>query len=294
MYKDISCDHNLTHFENLEIQSTIPFVSVITVCKNAEKVIGKTLQSLLMQNYSNYELLIQDGASTDNTLEVVECFEKQFKKRGNTVLLSSEPDAGIYNAMNKAVRKASGKYVIFMNAGDEFAHDSVMKNIFIAYEKEQADIYYGDSIMVDGMNMSLFKADMNLLKRMPFCHQACFTKKQLLLDHTFDETYKIIADYDMILRFRELEYVFKYVPTIVCKYDMSGISSTKFVRKRLEHEKILTRHNLGGIWSYIVHLSEAIVKTIAIKLVPQFAMKKIKEIYLSKVKKYNSWNGVMY
>ena len=97
-----------------------PLVSVITVCFNAENCIIPTMDSVLAQDYPNLQYILIDGASTDSTLQLIRSKEKDFADRNIPLVIVSEPDKGIYDAMNKGLKLAKGKWINFMNAGDNF------------------------------------------------------------------------------------------------------------------------------------------------------------------------------
>ena len=123
-------------------------VSVITVCYNAEASIGNTLKSVLEQTYKDFEYVIIDGASKDNTLKIVERYKPEFEEKGILLNLISEKDNGIYDAMNKAVRCCNGEWLIYMNADDTFADADVLKDILADNDHDGIDVVYGDSYRI--------------------------------------------------------------------------------------------------------------------------------------------------
>ena len=155
-------------------------ISIITATYNSGKTVGDTLKSVLAQTYHDYELLVVDGASKDNTLEVVKKMEPLFEGRMRYI---SEPDKGIYDAMNKGVSRCSGQWVIFMNAGDTFATDDVLHQVF-SNKWDAADIVYGD--VVKDNHVKAAPAHYLLYHRMLFCHQCVFVRRQCLVDIPFD------------------------------------------------------------------------------------------------------------
>lgn len=114
-------------------------VSVITVCRNAENVIEKTISSVVEQTYENIEYIIVDGASQDKTLEIV----TRYAEKGNIKYIT-EPDRGIYDAMNKGIRMSTGDYLEFLNAGDALINHNVIEKVVDEITKCQADIVYGN------------------------------------------------------------------------------------------------------------------------------------------------------
>lgn len=168
-----------------------PKISVITVCRNAAELIEATIQSVLNQKYDNIEYVIIDGASTDGTQDIVNKYSDRI------AYFVSEPDKGIYDAMNKGLSHATGEWVNFMNAGDTFADDKVLTDLFDGK-------VYGDEIKVIGGNTKNVFADREEIhhaehaeiipQRLPFSHQASFVRKEVC---RFDTKYRIAADYNL-------------------------------------------------------------------------------------------------
>lgn len=169
----------------------LPKVSIITVCRNAAELIEATMLSVLNQKYGNIEYIIIDGASTDGTQDIV---NKYFDRIAYFI---SEPDKGIYDAMNKGLSHATGEWVNFMNAGDTFADDMVLADMFDGN-------VYGDEVKVIGGNTKNVFADREEIhhaelaevipQRLPFSHQASFVRKEVC---RFDTKYRIAADYNL-------------------------------------------------------------------------------------------------
>lgn len=197
-------------------------LSIITVCYNCRDNIHKTLDSVASQESDNYEYIIVDGKSTDGTLDVVNSYTKKI----NNMIVISEDDQGIYDAMNKGVRHAHGDYVFFLNAGDVFYNSDVISNVTKLFPKGY-DIIYGNVLVNDRIeryeNYSWF--DFIYLGR-TICHQAIFAKRQLLLKEPFDLNYKICADRDWLIKMLSRGKKFFYAKElIVAVYDTTGISS---------------------------------------------------------------------
>lgn len=177
-----------------------PLISIITVTYNADKVIFKTLQSLKEQTFRDFEHIVIDGSSRDNTLQIIKSFGLPQTK------VVSEPDNGLYDAMNKGLRLAKGKYVLFLNAGDIF-HD---KNTLTKYSEKANkgfDIIYGDTVIVDSEGKKIADRHLNvpdtLTKEsfadgMLICHQAFMVKKELTSEYNLN--YRFSADYDWCVK----------------------------------------------------------------------------------------------
>ncbi len=194
-------------------------ISIITVCFNSEATIAECLKSVASQSWSNFEHIIVDGASTDGTLMEIEAYSHKKLK------LTSEPDNGMYDAMNKGLKIATGDYVAFLNSDDLYANDDVIKWVAETAANTSADCILG--------NVQFFTADRkNSIGRyyssngfarwwikvgiMP-PHPGFFAKRSLMLRAGgFDESYKIAADFDLVAR-------------LVIKHEASWITLRKTV-----------------------------------------------------------------
>lgn len=195
-------------------QNSIRF-SVVTVCYNAEDTIQNTIQSVIQQKYDNYEYLIMDGLSSDGTLELLNQYNDSH------INLFSEKDTGIYNAMNKATSRCKSDYIIFMNSGDSFYDSNVLRDVAEMIEGRQPDILYGNIIRQYTNYSRLEKYSggkkvmlLLLMGKMP-CHQAIFTRTELMQQFLFDESYSITADYNFIMRCQKQKCSMKYLDRII-------------------------------------------------------------------------------
>ena len=175
-------------------------ISIITVTFNAGKVIGRTLKSLEEQTFRDFEHLIIDGASNDDTLEIINSGLSD-----NAVVLS-EPDKGLYDAMTKGLKRAKGKFVIFLNAGDTF-HNKETLNHYAEFALESNDIIYGDTVIEDLSGNKIgdrhLWAPDRLTKNsfadgMLICHQAFMVRKDLTSPYNL--YYRFSSDYDWCIR----------------------------------------------------------------------------------------------
>lgn len=199
-------------------------ITVVTVCLNVEDSIEETMLSVVNQTYANVEYIIQDGGSTDNTLHIVE----EYKKKYN-INLYSEKDTGLYNAMNRAVKHATGDYILFLNSKDVFCSEHVLEDIVA---NMNADLVMGNVIRVKEQGEVVEKYGdrrkvflMLLSGRMP-CHQIIFAKRELLVELGFQERFSICADFDFMVRCCKKKCSMKWVNINVSKVDcIMGISS---------------------------------------------------------------------
>lgn len=173
-----------------------PFFSIITVCWNAAEEIESTARSIASQDCDDLEWIVVDGASTDGTAEIA----RQHLRVGRDTLLS-EPDEGLYFAMNKGLKLARGEVVQFLNAGDSFADASTLTQVRNAFS-EEVDLVLGDTLLTlpDGTvtpRRGAFSGPA-IRRRMPFSHQSLFVRRALHLAHPFNTDLRVSADYAVI------------------------------------------------------------------------------------------------
>lgn len=195
-----------------------PKITVGTVCYNAANCIEDLIRSVMAQTYSNIEFVIIDGASKDGTLDILD------KYKSNIDILVTEPDKGIYDAMNKLLKKATGDYLIFMGADDVFYDDEVIAKMASHIENPNA-VYYG-SVIFKGLGTKHW-GKFNKVKwaTTNVCHQAIFYPHCIYAHYSYDLNYKLYADYAYNLSLLKKGYVFEYVDIVTVLYDVCGASS---------------------------------------------------------------------
>ncbi|NDV46034.1 glycosyltransferase [Paludibacter sp. 221] len=215
-------------------------LSIITINYNNEKGLFKTLESVLRQNYIDYEQIIIDGKSTDNSVNTIKQFEKSSSKPFKWI---SEKDNGIYHAQNKGIGLAEGQYCLFLNSGDYFVDENVLKNIFTKEDNE--DLVFGNIIILDGKkevilkgkeNVTFLDIYLNVIK-----HQAAFIKRSLLLQYgCYDESLKIVADWSFFIKSVGLHnHTIKYVDVDVSFFDIDGVSAKNEILCASERERVV-------------------------------------------------------
>lgn len=221
-----------------------PSVSIITVCYNAKDLIEPTINSVRKQNYDNFEYIIIDGDSNDGTKEIIE------QNRDAVDQYLSEPDKGLYYAMNKGLDLAKGDYVWFINAGDRIPHHNTLQKIMDSSYLRQ-DIYYGRTKIINKEGEVIGKRRLkepevltkdSFLMGMLVCHQAAIVKRSLA--RHYNTKYKITADYDWLLYAIE-----KADPTLVrhskrtyCYFLEGGVSRKKMWQGNRERYQIMIKH----------------------------------------------------
>ncbi|MCR5801704.1 MAG: glycosyltransferase [Lachnospiraceae bacterium] len=207
--------------------------TVITVCLNAEDSIQKTIESVLMQKYSPYEYLIIDGESKDNTVSIAKEYEGDFADKGIRYFVISEKDTGIYNAMNKGIRKATGDFISFLNAGDTYLEDSLII-IRDFYAESPFDMTYGglNYINPDGsMIVKMSKYDRHWVTSRHWNHPSMFLRSEIYQKYGFDEQYRIYADFHLYTKLRKIKDLrIRVIPKIITNFSANGISTKSSVR----------------------------------------------------------------
>lgn len=274
------------------------YISIITICRNAESEISKTIESVLNQKYdlSKIELIIVDGKSTDQTINIVNSFKEKSKSKNLGLRINSEPDKGIYDAMNKGANLASGKWSIYLNAGDYFFDENAV-NILSDALMSNFDIIYGDSLYTYKNSFKIVKAkpetEINYLNGMEFCHQSCAIRTEYLKAHPYSLEFKIAGDCDFFTRAYVGKARFRYVRGIISVFDKNGISSSNGALVIKENAEIKYKYRLITQSEY-KKISVAVMKKIKIRnLIPSFILKVRHEIIMSKATRdWKTWDEI--
>ena len=213
--------------------------SVITVCLNAEETIERAIDSVKNQTYPNIEYLIIDGESNDDTVNIVN------RNHQCVSFLLSEPDNGIYSAMNKGIRHSNGDVLFFLNADDYFTDENVLADVAAVFNEDpDIELVYGNQIFDHGNRKSQKKQSFLIsrkqLAHMTIQHQTIFTKKNLFNQTDgFSNKYRVISDYEWILKvFIELKCQYRYFDRDISVMSTSGLSwSTDFEKERIRAMK---------------------------------------------------------
>ena len=242
-------------------------ISIVTITYNAAKVLQRTLDSIRCQSYRDIEHLIIDGASKDDTLRMAEAYKQQ---ASYAVIIQSEPDKGIYDAMNKGLRRATGDYIVFMNAGDSFHNERTLEKIFGGERKEergekQPAVLYGDTDIVDMEGRFLRKRHLSVPNHLTWrsfrqgmlvCHQAFYARLDIARDIPYDLQYRHSADVDWCIRVmkeaerRHLPLV--RVPGVVADF-LDGGDTTQNHRASLKERFTVMRHHYGLLTTLTMH-----------------------------------------
>lgn len=236
-----------------------PRFSIITVTYNAEKVLEDTIQSVVTQTYKNIEYIIVDGASTDGTMEIVERYKSRIAK------VVSEPDKGLYDAMNKGIGMATGDYLCFLNAGDSFHEDDTLQLMVHSITgNELPDILYGETAIVDAaghfLHMRRLQAPEHLnwksfKQGMLVCHQAFFARHTLM--EPYDLKYRFSADFDWSIRLMKKAHTFHNTHVTVVDYLEEGMTTRNHKASLKERFRIMAKH-YGWVSTVFYHVWFAI------------------------------------
>lgn len=234
---------------------TRPFFSIITVVYNAEIGLEKTARSLQAQNFRDFEWIVVDGGSTDRTLELA---NKYLDPKRD--VLVSEPDEGVYDAMNKGLHLASGEVVFFLNGNDWLANDQILSEISAVFE-DGVDAVYGDTLLSlsDGRLVARPASEpgANLHRRMAFSHQAFFVRREVHLRYPFDIRFSVSADRAVVSQMyvSGVKMVHAKIVTNVNTIEPEAISIAGKVRSAAEDYRIsidiLGRPRAEAVYYYL-------------------------------------------
>lgn len=242
-----------------------PKFSIITVTYNAEAVLEDTIQSVISQTYRHVEYIIIDGASKDGTLGIIE------KYRNRIHHLVSEPDRGLYDAMNKGLTLATGDYLCFLNAGDSFHEDDTLQQmVHTLTNAELPDVIYGETALVDKerhfLRMRRLSAPEVLTWKsfrqgMLVCHQAFFAKRSLVA--LYDLNYRFSADFDWCIRIMKRARTLHNTHLTIIDYLEEGMTTQNQKASLRERFHIMVRHY--GWISTVAHHAWFVVRMVVKK-----------------------------
>ena len=228
-------------------------ISVLTVVFNRADTIAGAIQSVASQIYPNVEHVVVDGASNDGTLSVINA------NKNKAMLVISEPDNGIYDALNKAIVHSSGDIIGLMHSDDFFANDQVLTKIADEFTDPSVDAVYGDLDYISASDSSLIRrrwkagyfVPSKLYRGWMPPHPTLFVRRRVLEQFGgYDTSYRIAGDYDAMLRwFASPNFRASYIPEVLVKMRMGGASNRsigRIIRKSREDYRALRANNIGG------------------------------------------------
>ncbi len=242
------------------MHSLFPKISIITITYNAEIWIERTVRSVLCQTYSNIEYIIVDGKSTDNTLEIIHGLIKEKNNRNTEwIKIVSEPDAGIYDAMNKGLGLATGDYVWFMNAGDEIYESTTLEHL-IPYFQKNCDVVYGDMMRVDEhrnvLGLAIHRPPehftwKSLRMGLVVCHQSILVSREIA--PKYDLQYRLCADIDWVIGLMKKAQNVGNSHLVLSRFLLGGFSQQHEKKAWKERFGIMKRH-YGLLQTLLYHI----------------------------------------
>lgn len=232
-----------------------PKFSIITVTYNADKVLEDTLRSVISQTYRNVEYILVDGGSTDHTLDIAHQYQEHIN------LIISEPDKGLYDAMNKGIRLATGDYLCFLNAGDKLHENETLQKVAQTLKPHEVpDVVYGETAIVDGKGHFLHMRRLSAPEQLDWksfkqgmlvCHQAFFARRELAISHPYDLKYRFSADFDWCIRITKKAKCLHNTRLTLIDYLNEGMTTRNHRASLKERFRIMAKHY--GWLSTVLH-----------------------------------------
>ncbi|MBP1673585.1 MAG: glycosyl transferase [Bacteroidetes bacterium] len=242
-------------------------ISIITITYNAEHVLEKTMLSVLNQTNTNFEYIIIDGNSKDNTVSIIQKMAQKIQEgafegiRSDQFKWISEPDKGLYDAMNKGIDVSTGDFVWFVNAGDKVYNSETLQKIYDLIEIEKdCDFIYGQSVMIDEQDREIGERHKiapkvlrlnSFLNGLVICHQSVIVKKSIASHYNMN--YSIASDYDWVIRAYQNSECQGYIDQYLSKFMVAGVSSQKRQLAWKERYMIMKEH-FGIIKTIAAHV----------------------------------------
>ncbi len=250
-------------------------ISVVTVCFNSAKTIEQTIRSVINQSYKNIEYVVIDGGSKDGTIDIIKKYEAYIS------YWVSEPDEGIYDAMNKGIKVATGEVIAFLNSDDWYCED-ILKRCAEQYACRQSDVLYGDMVVVasDGAklrHLSCNEADFeNIFYKTVIYHPSTFVRTSILKKRLFNTKYKICADQDLFVELYIRGCSFCYLgkeyytnfrlggcsntSTLVCSKELYSVGKKylKYCKRKDTYTEIKTKLDIIGMYNFLIEIQDCL------------------------------------
>jgi glycosyltransferase involved in cell wall biosynthesis len=228
-----------------------PKISIITVVFNSKNYIEDTIKNILSQTYKNIEYIIIDGKSTDGTVEIIKSYQEKIS------VLISEPDKGLYDAMNKGIKLATGDYILFINSGDKLFDITTIEQVFL---KPNADVYYGDTVIINTNDQEIGLRRLRPPEKLSFksfkkgmlvCHQSFIARRELV--PLFNLNYRFAADYDWTIQILKNSQLIINTSLIISRF-LEGGQTSRTVYKGLLERFIIMKKHYGLISAIMLNL----------------------------------------
>jgi len=277
--------------KNVSKGYSVPDVTIITVVRNGSDFIEQTILSVVNQTYNNIEYLVIDGNSTDKTVEIIKRYNDKI------AYWLSENDKGIYDAMNKGIRLATGKWIGILNCGDYFVKSSTISDLFLNNTYDEFELIYGNMFMRHVFpgdsrqynQLLLSNSDFRMLKKKFIVgHGSCFFKRTCIEKNgDYDLSFKIAADTELLLRYLKNGIRWKHINIPVHYFDTSGVSYKKIYRTRIE-EFLAYRKHFNFFHSLTVEVKPLLALVIMKSMVLIMGKKKFMEQQKKKLQLRNT------
>tara|TARA_E500000331_G_scaffold358055_1_gene422448 strand:+ start:63 stop:878 length:816 start_codon:yes stop_codon:yes gene_type:complete len=263
-------------------------ISIVVVSLNTKEKLKLTLNSIGIQNFKDFELIVVDGNSKDGSLEVINSYKNLINKK------IIEKDKGIYDAMNKGILLSSGKWCIFLNSGDIFYNNETLLNLSKYFSKD-IDIIYGDTIVrnkqIDYLRKAKFFSDKKT--KISFCHQSSLIKSNILKINLFSLKYKLSSDFDLFLRLLKKEKSFLKINQIISIVESGGVSDSNRYLVLFENlvtlkKNKLLRLNIIFIFLDLVYLSMSSLLKLFMSRKMNYSVLKFKYYFLNKITNFKN------
>lgn len=237
----------------MTINARPPAFSIVTICRNNPGGLKKTAESIAAQTSKNYEWIVIDGASTDETKEILKTLPAE---------ILSEPDNGIYDAMNKGIARASGDYLLFLNAGDALAAPSVLRDLEPYLEQAPA-LLYGDSLEAAPDTPPAYKparSHQTLAAGLFTHHQAMLYNRAALGGLRYNTRYRIAADYDLTAALLQNNADATHIARPVCVFESGGVSQTAaYIGRKEQYEIRKARGMVSPLANGAIFIAQSII-----------------------------------
>lgn len=255
-----------------------PLVSIITVCKNAESTIEKTIQSVIFQTYKNIEFIIIDGKSSDKTIEIINSYKE------NITYFISESDKGIADAWNKGINKSNGFFIQLLNADDYLDEEKIEESINSFKKNKKAAFVFGDLFMLSNNNITYkIIGDPQYISKIKYKmprinHPTVMAKKELYDKYgLFNPRFSIAMDYEWLLRITQNGSIGFYSSKICVYMSEGGVSENAFEALREERD-VTVYHGLNFVVGFIIYFTR-IIKVSLRKLLERFISEKYVDVF---------------
>lgn len=265
------------------METSLPLVSVVTISYNAAQFIEKTILSVVEQDTADFEYIVIDGGSRDGTVDIIKKYQSWI------TYWVSEPDKGIFDAMNKALSVAKGQWIIFMNSGDCFYDNRILSEIAVYMKDAKIELIYGDVNLFSNERDFIFrqKVTRGNINLNSVCHQAVFIRREL--HYNFDMRYKLTADHDIIFDFiKRGNYI--HTNLIIARVLLGGVSHNVI---QTSLEKLLISYRKGSFidmllspFCNIYQIIKYFIKNLLIKTLPTSLFDRISRMKTSMESKF--------